>query len=376
MKVLQICTSESWGGMEMHVAELAEKLMRLGDQCAVVCAPDSRLAKDLMRRSVPCFFLAAGGYIRPVAVWRARTWVAAFQPDVIHVHYARDLWWLVPALRSKRNTPILLSKHVGTQKPKKDPLHRYLYNRLDYIIAISRVIRKNIIATHPIAESRVVIVHHGVDLERFDPYSCNRGTIRRQFGFTDRHIVLGMVGRLQASKGYYEFLEMANLIKDRHPECRFLLVGEASRGEEREAEAILKKLKALGLDSVAQWCGFRKDIPQVLAAMDVFVFPSHAEAFGLVLIEAMAMRRPVISSNCDGVLDIVEQGRSGLLVAPRNVRQLVDAVEKLLTRPEFRQRIAEAGRRRVEKYFNAVTMIQKIREFYSLAVENRHNFAG
>jgi glycosyltransferase involved in cell wall biosynthesis len=112
------------------------------------------------------------------------------------------------------------------------------------------------------------------------------------------------------------------------------------------------------------FAGFRRDIPDLMAAFDVFAFPSHAEAFGLVLIEAMAMERPVVSTNCDGVLDIVVDGVTGLYVNPRNAIQLANAIEKLGTDGELREKIGKNGRRRVEELFDQRRQIARIEEIY------------
>lgn len=137
---------------------------------------------------------------------------------------------------------------------------------------------------------------------------------------------------------------MARRIRQAVPRARFLLIGEASRGEEAEARHILQKIDALDLRSVTQWLGFRKDVARLLSAMDIFVFPSHAEAFGLVLIEAMAMGKAVISSNCDGVLDIVKHGETGLLVPPKEIETLTQAGLALAENPALRNKLAWAGR--------------------------------
>ncbi|MFQ5632816.1 MAG: glycosyltransferase, partial [bacterium] len=304
--------------MEMHVGDIAGTLSEKGDSVYAICAPGSRLENDLRKRKILCHTINAGGYFRPFAILNAAKIFRHIQPDILHVHYSKDLWWVVPGLFFGKKIPAILSKHIGTQKPKRDPLHRLLYAHLRFIIAISNVIRKNIIETHPVSADRVVVIHHGVDLSRYNPNAIDRNIQRQQLGFSRTDLVIGIIGRLQASKGYYEFLEMAASLKDDYCHCRFLLVGEASRGEEADAKKILDYIDRLKLQEIVKWCGYREDIPEVLSAMDIFVFPSHAEAFGLVLIEAMAMAKPVIASNCDGVLDIMIDGETGLLVQPKN----------------------------------------------------------
>jgi len=364
LKVLQVCTSAAWGGMEMHVAALAQQLAEAGHRLLVLCARDSGLEHELQSKDFPHAAVKAGGYVRPGAARQAAKLLRTFRPDVVHVHYSKDLWWLVPAMRRFPEIGLVLSKHIGTQRPKRDLLHRYLYARVNFVIAISEVIRQNILDTHPVAAGKVMLVHSGVDLQRFNPGAIDREKIRRELGLAKKSIAIGIVGRLQKSKGYVEFLQMAARLQAECPECVFWMVGEATRGEAYEADQILQLRKQLGLERRVHHLGFRKDIPQLLSAMDIFVFPTHAEAFGLVLIEAMAMQTPVVSSNCDGVLDIVEPDRTGFLVPPRNVDALVNTVRQLIENEERRLEMGRLGRRRVEQFFSKTKMVQEICKIY------------
>jgi len=126
----------------------------------------------------------------------------------------------------------------------------------------------------------------------------------------------------------------------------------------------LQKAKVLELQEQVIFTGFRTDIPHILSAMDIFVFPSRAEAFGLVIIEAMAAGLPVISSNCDGVLDIIEQQKNGILANPLDIDELVRSVEMLMTNRDLRQRLAHAGRKTVEQRFSLDSMADKIENIY------------
>ena len=361
--IMQICASPAWGGMEMHVGFLSTHLAARGHQVIPVCSPGSPLEHDLQERGFKPLRLPLGGYFHPRAILQLREWFTAKQVDLVHSHYSRDLWTIVPALQGRR-VPLVLTKHLGTQKPKRDALHRWIYRRVDHLVAISEVIRQNLLATHPIAADRVSVVHHGVDLSQFNPNASEREAARQEMGFRPEHLVLGIIGRLQISKGYLEFLEMARRLRRELPQARYLLIGEASRGEASEAQMILGKIREWQVDDIVYPLGFRRDIPRLLNAMDIFVFPSHAEAFGLVLIEAMALAKPVVSSNCDGVLDIVHDRETGLLTPPREVDALCEAVRTLVREPAPCRTMAENAREHVLKFFALDRMLDKLEGIY------------
>lgn len=350
----------------MHVSYLSQHLANRGHRILPLCTPGSPLDNDFKKRGFAPHHFSLGGYFHPRAILKLLQLLRTERVEIVHAHYSRDLWTIVPALarRDLSRIALVLTKHIGTQKPKRDLLHRLIYRRVNYLIAISEVIRANLLATHPVAAEKVGVVHHGVDLEEFSPERHNREVVRAELGWPDE-LVFGIVGRLQISKGYLEFLEMARRIRQAVPRARFLLIGEASRGEEAEARHILQKIDALDLHSVTQWLGFRKDVARLLSAMDIFVFPSHAEAFGLVLIEAMAMGKAVISSNCDGVLDIVKHGETGLLVPPKEIEALTQAGLALAENPALRNKLAWAGRQHVRAAFSLPGMLANIELIYN-----------
>ena len=232
------------------------------------------------------------------------------------------------------------------------------------MIAISKVIEKNLLATHPLGPEQVGIIHHGIDLGRFVPDAERRNAVRAEFGIREDELVVGIVGRLQESKGHLQFLEVAQRILPDFPGTRFVVVGEATRGEDEEANIILDKFEKAGLGDRLILTGYRDDVPDVLGAMDLFLFPTHSEAFGLVIVEAMAMGVPVVSADCDGVPDIVVHGETGFLVPPTDVQGLTGAVAELLGDEGKRLAFGEAGRARARELFSEEKMCGEMEELY------------
>lgn len=351
----------------MHVGFLARQLAQRGHNVKAITAPASPLAHDLRAAGLQPYELPRAGYFKPHSLARLIRYLASHSTDIVHSHYSRDLWTIVPALnasRMKTRVPLLLTKHLGTGKPKRDFLHRWLYRRVDYLVAISEIIRQNLIATHPFSSEKIGVIHHGVDLEQFSLAKISDRSVRQELGFSHEQVVVGMVGRLQISKGCLEFLEMARRVHLQQPHTQFVIVGEATRGEPQEAELIRAKHRELQLEQFVTFLGFRTDIPAVLAALDVFVFPSHAEAFGLALLEAMAAGKAVIASNNDGVLDLVSHEENGLLFPPRAIEVLTQTCLRLVQDATLRQRMGTASRARVEGKFSVQRMLEQIESLY------------
>jgi glycosyltransferase involved in cell wall biosynthesis len=371
LNILQVCSSGSWGGMEMHVADLAKQLMERGHNNLILTTPNSKLAAKAKEENIPVKVEKIGGYVQPLTILRLKSFLKKNQFDLIVCHYGRDLWTIIPAKKMSQNTPLILVKHIGTQKPKKDIFHRFLYKNVNSIVANSNVIFENILNTHPVSEPQVRLIHLGIDQKKFYPNKEFRVSARSEFGIANNEFVVGITGRLQRWKGYFEFLETAAVLTKKYPKIKFMAIGGATVGEHAEAEEINKKADSLNLENRLIFTGFRNDVPRLLNALDLFVFPSYAEAYGLALLEAMAVGLPVVASNCDGVLDIVENEKTGLLISPRNSEQLSKAVERLFCGDKMRNSVAKAGHEQYLEKFTSQLMLDKLENLYFQLYENK-----
>jgi glycosyltransferase involved in cell wall biosynthesis len=365
MNILFTCFSRSWGGLEIQALEEATLLSRRDHSVWMACDGRSRLYAVANDSPVTPLPLNVHGYFHPAAILELSRFIRSNLIDVMHSQISRDIATIVPAMRlSGRRVPIVLSKRMGSGVSKKDILHQLTYRHVSLVLAISEVIRRNVIATTPLPAERVRTFHHSVDTETFSLRKVNRERVRAELGFSAGDCVIGFVGRFSPGKGHEEFLTSAHSLKEQYPAVRFAIVGEASFGEEAYERRIREMSHALELDNIVTFAGFRKDIPGVMAAFDIFAFPSHAESFGAVLIEAMAMERPVVSTNCDGVLDIVIDGKTGLFVPPKDAVQLTQKLSMLVDSPELRARMGMEGRKRVLTEFNQKYHAERLEEIY------------
>ncbi|MFI5370969.1 MAG: glycosyltransferase [Candidatus Eisenbacteria bacterium] len=367
--VLQTCFSPSWGGLEMQALDVSRRLVARGHRLTLACASGTRLAAEAAGAGLERLELDVHGYLHLGAAWRLAGRIRTGGVQIVHSQHSRDLATVVPALAmAGSRAPLLLSKRMGSYVAKKDPYHQMLYARVAMVLAISEVIRRNVIDTTPVPPARVATLHDAVDARRFSPAAVDRAAARRALGATGDELWVGMVGRFSPGKGHEEFLEAAARLKRTDPTVRFAIVGEASHGEAGYERDIRARAAELSLDDTVRFAGFRPDVPEVMRALDILAFPSHAEAFGVVLIEAMAMELPVVSTNCDGVLDIVVDGETGLFVPPRDGAALAAGLARLIADPLARARMGRAGRRRVLERFDEDHQTLAIERFYDTAL--------
>jgi glycosyltransferase involved in cell wall biosynthesis len=371
LTMMKVCTSRAWGGMEMSMVRSSVGLRSRGHRVIPVCAPGTPTAIRLCDLGFTPVLADLRIKVHPLQAWRLGSLIQKEGVEVVHCDWSRDLFTLVPALLGARRTPLVLHKHVGVIRPKRLWIHHWLYRRVDMVVAISEVIRANVIAMHPIDPAKVTVIHHGIDLSRFTPDPQRRARTRASLNLAPDHLVVGIVGRIAKAKGHIEFFDMARSVAASEPRARFLVVGEPTHGEEAAGQAILDLIGRYGIADRVIVTGFRQDIPEMLEAMDIFAFPSRAEAFGLALIEAMAMGLPTVSSNCDGVLDIVVAGETGLMVPPRDGAPLAAAVGQLLASADLRARLGQAGRARAHALFGEDRMLRRLEELYADLIHRR-----
>jgi glycosyltransferase involved in cell wall biosynthesis len=363
--ILKTCFSRSWGGLELQALETTTRLRERGHRIWLASPPGSRLEQEAVQRSIPTIPLNVRGYLHPALAWRLASFLRTQDVDIIHAELSKDLATLVPAMKmSGRPIPIVLTKGMGSYISKRDMLHQFTYASVSRVIAISEVIRANVLDTTPMTPERVVTLHNAVDTGLFSPERGRRQHVRRSVGLDDATVVIGFVGRFSPGKGLEELLQAAGMLRSRYTKMHVLVAGEASYGEEEYAAGIRTLAHTLDLDTTVTFAGFRSDIPELMSAFDIFAFPSHAEAFGMVLIEAMAMERPVVSTNCDGVLEIVVDGETGLYVHPRNPKELAEALATLIDDPDRRAAMGRAGRLRVLRLFDQRKQLARMEEIY------------
>jgi glycosyltransferase involved in cell wall biosynthesis len=226
----------------------------------------------------------------------------------------------------------------------------------DGVFSISRFVAETVVATGT-PRDRVHTVLNGIDLSGWDPEIDGLG-VRREFGISPRAPLVASVSRLFAQKGQRELLQAVARVREKQPDVRLLIVGadavEVHGGSFTQELRVLAR--ELGVEDCVVFTGPRSDIPRVMAACDVFALPSFEEPFGLVFLEAMAMKRPVVSLNNGGTPEVVEHGRSGLLSPPHDIGALAQNIVTLLEDPDLRARFGAYGRSRVLETFTAERM--------------------
>jgi glycosyltransferase involved in cell wall biosynthesis len=382
IRPLVFCLSHSWGGLEQVAASDSSDLATLGVPVRVVCLKGSPIEKNLANDSrVELFALEAKprNYFDLELKKEIESHLKS-GVNLVHSHQTSILGSIVPWIYLRGGVSAFATRHIMNNHDKHDWIHRAIYRRLDALIVMSQTLRENVLQTHAIEDARVKVIHLGLDFERFDPDKVQTKHQRALWGADDQTTVIGLVGRIDPAKGQSTFIKAAaGLLKGkrRDEKIKFVIVGEETLGS---AGAFLGELKQMvsqfHLDESVVFAGFQENIPEVMAAFDIFVMPSRQEAFGLVAIEAMAMECPIIISSGGSAQEIVGLGSEGqeafgLTVRPDDAFDLQRQLSFLLENPKSRVEMGKRGRTHVMRNYDRRLRLKQTVELYLGALHSR-----
>jgi glycosyltransferase involved in cell wall biosynthesis len=203
------------------------------------------------------------------------------------------------------------------------------------------------------------VVLNGVDTERFRPSTENVENARQRiFGMTGRPL-LCTVGRLVAGKGISVLLEALELIRREAPNAALVIAGDGPRRKDLQRTA-----EQLGLTHRVRFLGNRDDVERIYPLCDIYVQPSHAEGISLTILEACSCGLPVVATAVGGNPEVIEDGRTGMLVPADDAQSLAEAVLRLWRRPARARRMGRAARRRVRNEFSVERMVEQYMDLY------------
>lgn len=279
--------------------------------------------------------------------------------DIIHTQYHPGIFTgnIAKAFKKKPHVSTYhgfapVSQFRSAKKKIKMIDHRlgqFLNLRMgvDHLLPVSNYLRDELIHDYGVPEDKVTTVYNGIDLEKFRPKNSG-DLIRRKYKLENKKIVL-FLGRLAPYKGIQFLLNAIPQVIKEVPETKFIIAGSA-REDVLDLKAIISKL---GVAQSLMFTGFVPDdeIPQLYAASDVFCYPSLWEGFGLTPGEANASGKPVVAFNHCAIPEVIKHGKTGILVPPRDFKEMAKALIYFLQNEKIAQKMGLAGRKRVESLF-------------------------
>ena len=369
IRVVEVLATGTNGGAQEHVISLMTRLDPARFEASVVSLSAGSAVRKLERAGFDVTVIDEPD--DAVAVGALVAHLLDVRPDVIHTHmYRADVLGTKAAIalaESGHHRPYVVSTvHSSRIRSAADrEILRALTPQMDQLIAVSRSIERKIVDEHRDG-APVRLIYNGVDLDRYDHQEpcC---TLRDEYGMEPGSQIVGVVARLEPEKGHQTLLDAWPLVLRDVPDAYLLIVGEGSRRDFLEQRAQENRVAHRVV-----FTGRRDDVPAVTAALDVAVLPSHREAQGLSILEAMALSRPVVASDVGGIPEMIEDGVTGLLVPHDQPDALAAAIVRLLTDHSLADTIARAGHDLVHDRFCIELMVRSVEEIYETGTRGAH----
>lgn len=356
MTILHTESSKGWGGQENRTLKESIGLKRLGARVMIACPHDSRLAEIGAANGIEIKTMEMKNSVSPSAVFSILKIIKEEGVDIICTHSGKDsMIGAIAGRLSKRRPKIVRTRHLALPITSK-----LTYSILPHkVVTVSEYVRGYLVNEKGIPADKVISIPTGVDLEIFNPDTV-KAMPREELGIHANTPLVGTIAIFRKKKGHHVLLEAIPLVLKRFPDTTFLFVGDGPQRKNIEA-----RISELGISINIRLVGLRKDVPQVLKAIDLFVLPTLQEALGTSFLEAMAMGKPVVGTRVGGVPEAVKDGISGILVEPDNPDALADTIVKLLSDRQKARMMGAEGRKIIEQNFTIEKMSEKMCSLYS-----------
>jgi len=356
---LHIDTERTWRGGEQQALYLTKGLKARGHPVTVVAQPGSPFAQRAGEAGLSVVEIAMRGEADLAAVLKLRTLIKGRDVDIVHMHTSHAHTLGCAAARMARRGKTVVARRVDFSVRKhRLSIYKYLWG-VDRYVAVCHAIRR-VLINDGVPGDKIGVVHSGIELETF--LGAEPKDLRPEFGVPADVPVIGNVAFMADHKGQRYFVEAVPAILEKVPDARFFVVGD---GELRDD---LERLSAtLGIGERLIFPGFRTDVPQFLQMFDVFVMSSHMDGLCNAVLQAMAMDVPVVGTDAGGIPEMVNDGKTGLLVPPRNPEAIAEAVLRLLNDQDLGGKLVSNARSLFDDDFTVDAMVEgNLRVYHAL----------
>lgn len=364
IKVLQAIRQGKVGGGETHILDLVKHINREKFEPVVLSFTDGQMMTELKNIGVDNFIIPSEKAFDFAKWQKVKTLMKDEAIDLVHIHGTRatsNIYWAAKNLK----LPVIYTIHGWSfhndqsafVKKGRMLFEQWITAKTNCNISVSASNQKT--GTDNISTFQSVVIHNGIDLEKFNPHSEQRRNLRAELNIADDAIVISFIGRVTIQKDPVTLIKAFKKVVAAEPKAVLLLAGDGDLKEQAVTIA-----KESGIEKSVVFENFRSDVPDVLFSSDIYCLPSLWEGFPIGLLEAMAMCKPVIATKVDGSNEIIQHNKNGVLIEQQNIQMLADSIISLINNKDLRNKLGEAARQTVIKDFDVCKMTRKIEDVY------------
>lgn len=353
LTILQYITPSRLGGAEEYFLRLVGDLRERGHRVLVVTKRDTPLRHELEKRDVELYAWHTRGKIDPRTVFKLCRLIKRERVDLVHTHLTTASWNGNIAGRLC-GVPVVAHVHAADSKTWFQWAH--------YLVAVAHGVKAHLLE-QGVPAAKVPVLYYGIDLQQHNRV-LDAAQAKARLGLPPNALTVGVIASLIERKGHRFLLQALHEIEPQVGPVDALFAGEGVLRESLEMQA-----RGLGMEQRVHFLGFRRDVDKVMAACDIVALPSSKEGLSIAVMEAMALRRPVIATDVAGMPELVRNGETGMLIPPENVDALAQAMLHIYQDEKLAARLAQQGRALLEEKFDQRHCLAEVERFLCSVVE-------
>ncbi len=362
INVMQVVHDLHFGGMQRVVVDLCLNIDPSKFKMSVCCLEDlGPNATELEHKGIPIFSVKKNPGLDYRLPFKLRKLFLKQKIKIVHTHGINPFFYGTIGAKLARCPVIIQTDHSRGIFPvaKKEMVSETILSWfVDRIVAVSEGVKSDLIKYEHINPEKIQVIYNGIDASKYH-IEINKEKKREELGINKDDKVIGVGVRLSEQKGISYLIKAVSLLAESFLEMKLLVIGDG------ELRRDLEKLSEdCGIKDKVIFTGFRSDIPELLQIIDVYALPSLWEGHPLVLLEAMAVEKPVVATDIPGNRETVEHGTTGLLVPPKNPQELANALKILLEDDIKRSKMGLNSCNKFKEEFTLDSMIQEYQNLY------------
>jgi glycosyltransferase involved in cell wall biosynthesis len=363
IRVLHTIRQGKIGGGESHILDIAKKIDRSIFEPIVLSFSDGEMIQQLAELKIRHFVIPTERPFNIFAWSKVKEIVQKEEIDIIHAHGTRACSNSYKSA-SELKKPLIYTIHGWSFHNSQSRMIRklrqttesFLCSKTDLNICVSESNEEQGKKIFGLQKS--VVIKNGIDLEKFNPEGKFKD-VRADLHFSSQTILVAYIARLTEQKDPFTFLQAIKIVVSKTENIEFVIAGDGDLKEQT-----VQMAKDLQIDPYVKFLDARTDVPDILNAVDIYCLPSLWEGLPLGVLEAMAMKKATIASGVDGTKEVLITGENGLLIEPKNARQISDAIILLAKDLELRKTLGENARKTVQDHYDVRQMISKLQYHY------------
>ncbi|GAB4125290.1 MAG: hypothetical protein OHK0045_05500 [Raineya sp.] len=361
LKIALLNNSESWGGLEINTVYLAKWLYQAGNEVCFICVKNSQASQLVDAYKIPT--ITSSKKLEKTSLYSVYKLAQELKKKdckYLIVAHSQDIYLASYLKVLMKDLKIIHIQQMYVGVNKKDLLHRVFYKNIDVWVSPLPYLKENTLQNTPIPENKIHIIPLCIEVEKFVKPK-DKSEMREQFHLPMHKKIVGIIGRIDEGKGQEYVIEALAQVRAKGYDIDALIMGNETKGKENTYLLYLKNLaEKLQVASFVHFREHFQEVEQAYAALDFFVVASLEETYGMVTIEAMASRLPVIGVATFGTKDLIMPEKTGLYCQPKDAPSIAEALIRLLENPHFAEQLAQQAQAEVQKKYKHQAAVEAI----------------